>query len=165
MARELQTDTPFQQVVEIARRIDGVLGEERESKEAKRSRRSGGFSEFYSLARSHYIGGSSSRSAQSAHQITRGAPIYSAPPTRDSYSGYSSYSAQTQYEQPRPQRGCYECGDTRNIMRDCPRLGRGGFHLNTPATSFIPVDTPRAQSARGGGRAGSGRLRGGDPTR
>ncbi|XP_070045038.1 uncharacterized protein [Nicotiana tomentosiformis] len=36
MARELQTDTPFQQVVEIARKIEGVLGEERESKVAKR---------------------------------------------------------------------------------------------------------------------------------
>jgi len=47
MARELQTDTPFQQVVEIARRIEGVLVEERESKEAKRSRSSGGFSGFY----------------------------------------------------------------------------------------------------------------------
>ncbi|XP_070036074.1 uncharacterized protein [Nicotiana tomentosiformis] len=31
MARELQTDAPFQQVVEIARKIEGVLGEERES--------------------------------------------------------------------------------------------------------------------------------------
>lgn len=40
MARELQTDTPFQLVVEIARKIEGVLVEERESKEAKRSRRS-----------------------------------------------------------------------------------------------------------------------------
>ncbi|XP_070035352.1 uncharacterized protein [Nicotiana tomentosiformis] len=35
MARELQTDAPFQQVVEIARKIEGVIGEERESKEAK----------------------------------------------------------------------------------------------------------------------------------
>ena len=50
-------------------------------------------------------------------------------------------------------------------MRDCPRLGRGRFHMNTPAISFIPVDTPRAQSARGGGQAGSGRLRGRGPTR
>lgn len=48
-------------------------------------------------------------------------------------------------------------------MRDCPRFGRGGFHQNTPATSFISVDIPRAQSARGGGQTGSGRLRGGDP--
>nr|XP_016472288.1 PREDICTED: mucin-1-like [Nicotiana tabacum] len=43
MARELQTDTPFQQVVDSARRIEGALG-------------------------------SSSQPAQSAHQITQGAP-------------------------------------------------------------------------------------------
>ncbi|XP_070043094.1 uncharacterized protein [Nicotiana tomentosiformis] len=165
MDRELQIAASFQRVVEIARKIEGVLGEEGESKEAKRSRRSGGFSGFYFSAKTHYSGGSSSLSAQSAHQITRGAPVYSAPPIRDSYSGYSNYSAQTQYEQPRPQRGCYDCGDTMHIMRDCPGLGRGGFHQNTPATSFIPVDTPRAQSARGGGRVGSGCLRGGGPTR
>ncbi|XP_070054011.1 uncharacterized protein [Nicotiana tomentosiformis] len=34
MARELQTDTLFQQVVEIARRIEGVLGEEPKGFEA-----------------------------------------------------------------------------------------------------------------------------------
>ncbi|XP_070043096.1 uncharacterized protein [Nicotiana tomentosiformis] len=123
LARELQTDAPFQQVVEISRKIEGVLGEERESKEAKRSRRYGRFNGFYSSARTHYSGGSSSRSTQSAHQITWNAPVYSAPPTQDSYNDYSSYPAQTQYEQPRPQRGCYECGDTRHIVRDCPRLG------------------------------------------
>ncbi|XP_070051514.1 uncharacterized protein [Nicotiana tomentosiformis] len=145
MAQELQTDTPFQQVVEITRKIEGVLGEERESKMAKMSRKPGGFSEFYSSARTYYSRGSSSRPTQSAHQITQ--------------------SAQTQFEQSRSQRGCYECGDIRNIMRDCPRLGRGGFLQSTPATSFIPVNTPRAQSIRGGEHAGSGRLRGGGLTR
>ncbi|XP_070054532.1 uncharacterized protein [Nicotiana tomentosiformis] len=86
MAQELQTDTPFQQVVEITRRIERVLGEERESKEAKSS-----------SAMTHYGGGSSSQPAQSRHQITLGAQVssYSAPPTRDSYSGYFSYPAQT----------------------------------------------------------------------
>ena len=34
-----------------------------------------------------------------------------------SYNGYSSYLAQTQYEQPNPQMSCYEYGDTRHIMR------------------------------------------------
>ncbi|XP_070049925.1 uncharacterized protein [Nicotiana tomentosiformis] len=63
MALELQTNTPFQQVVEIAWRIGGILGEERESKEDKRSRSSRGFSGFYSSAMTHYGGGSSSRPA------------------------------------------------------------------------------------------------------
>ncbi|XP_070035970.1 uncharacterized protein [Nicotiana tomentosiformis] len=48
MARELQTDAPFQQVVEIPRKIEGVLGEERESKEAKKVSRYGGFSLLFS---------------------------------------------------------------------------------------------------------------------
>ncbi|XP_070055011.1 uncharacterized protein [Nicotiana tomentosiformis] len=77
MARKLQTDSLFQQVVEIARRIDGVLGDERESKEAKRSQSSRGFSGFYSSSMSHYSGGSSNRRAQSVHQITRGALVSS----------------------------------------------------------------------------------------
>ncbi|XP_070034316.1 uncharacterized protein [Nicotiana tomentosiformis] len=66
--RELQTDT---------KRIEGVLREEMESKETKRSRSSGGFGGFYSLSMTHYGGGSNSRPAQSAHQITRGALPYS----------------------------------------------------------------------------------------
>ncbi|XP_070046243.1 uncharacterized protein [Nicotiana tomentosiformis] len=147
MAREFQTDTPFQQVVEIARKIGGVLGEEKEYKEAKRSRRSGGFSGFYFSARTHYSGGSSSRPAQSAHQITQSAPVrfYNAPPAHDSYNGYSSYPTQTQYEQSRPQKGGYECGDTRHITRDCPRLGRSGFYQNTQAMGPNAVTTPRSQ--------------------
>nr|XP_009763500.1 PREDICTED: uncharacterized protein LOC104215412 [Nicotiana sylvestris] len=104
MARELQTNTPFQQVVEVARRIEGVLGEEKESKVTKTSRSSGGFGGFDSLAMKPYGVGSSSWPTQSAHQITRGAPIssISAPPARGSHSGYSSFPAQTEYEQPRP---------------------------------------------------------------
>nr|XP_009765603.1 PREDICTED: uncharacterized protein LOC104217144 [Nicotiana sylvestris] len=82
MARELHTNTPFQQVVEIARRIEGVLAEEKGYKETKRSQSTGGFSGFYSSGMNHYGEGSSSRSAQSAHQSTRGNPVssISAPP-------------------------------------------------------------------------------------
>ncbi|XP_070057733.1 uncharacterized protein [Nicotiana tomentosiformis] len=153
MARELQTDIPFQQVVEIVRMLESVRSEERESKEAKRSRNSGGFSGFYSAANTHHGGVSSSLSAQSAIHTTRSAPVntFCALHARGSYSGYSSYPAQTQYEMSRPQRGCYECGDIRHIIRDCPRLGRGGFHQNTHATSSVPINTPHAPPVRGGG--------------
>ncbi|XP_070039790.1 uncharacterized protein [Nicotiana tomentosiformis] len=44
MAWELETDTPFQQVVENSRRLQRIRGEESEDKEAKKSRGSGGFS-------------------------------------------------------------------------------------------------------------------------
>ncbi|XP_070045121.1 uncharacterized protein [Nicotiana tomentosiformis] len=63
MDRELQTDIPFQQVVEIAKIFERVRSEEKESKEAKRSRNSGGFSGFYSASMTHHGGGSGNRSA------------------------------------------------------------------------------------------------------
>ncbi|XP_070032719.1 uncharacterized protein [Nicotiana tomentosiformis] len=62
MARELQSDTLFQQVVQIARMLERVRNEERESKEAKSSRSSGGFSEFYSASSTDHGGGLGSRS-------------------------------------------------------------------------------------------------------
>ncbi|XP_070035295.1 uncharacterized protein [Nicotiana tomentosiformis] len=69
MAREIQSDTPFQQVVEIAKMLGQVRNEERESKEAKRSRNSGGFSGFYSATMTHHGGGSGSRSTQPQFRI------------------------------------------------------------------------------------------------
>ncbi|XP_070039320.1 uncharacterized protein [Nicotiana tomentosiformis] len=42
IARELEMDTPYQQVVEIARRFDGMWGREREDREAKRPQASSG---------------------------------------------------------------------------------------------------------------------------
>ncbi|XP_070042911.1 uncharacterized protein [Nicotiana tomentosiformis] len=60
MARELQTDIPFQHVVETATMLEHVRSEEKESKEAKRSRNSGGFSRFYSAVMTHHDGGSGS---------------------------------------------------------------------------------------------------------
>nr|XP_033517016.1 uncharacterized protein LOC117281250 isoform X1 [Nicotiana tomentosiformis] len=61
MTRELQTDTPYQEVVEIARMLECIRGEEREDKETKRSRGSGGFSGFYSSAMIYHGRGSGSR--------------------------------------------------------------------------------------------------------
>ncbi|XP_070054189.1 uncharacterized protein [Nicotiana tomentosiformis] len=44
MAREFEIDTPYQQVVEMAQRLEGIQGREREDREAKRPRGTGGFS-------------------------------------------------------------------------------------------------------------------------
>ncbi|XP_070046414.1 uncharacterized protein [Nicotiana tomentosiformis] len=68
MARELQIDIPFQQVVEITRMLERVRSKENKSKEIKRSRNSRGFSGFYYATMTHHGGGSDSRSAQSAIQ-------------------------------------------------------------------------------------------------
>ncbi|XP_070045226.1 uncharacterized protein [Nicotiana tomentosiformis] len=75
MARELQTDISFQQVVEIARMLERVRSEEREAKEAKRSQNFGGFSGFYSASMTHHGRGSGNRSAQSAIQNTHSVPV------------------------------------------------------------------------------------------
>ncbi|XP_070039824.1 uncharacterized protein [Nicotiana tomentosiformis] len=75
MTRELETDTPFQRVIKIAMRLERIRGEERQDKETKRSRDSGGFSGFYSSTMTHHGGGSGSRPIQSALQTTRGAPV------------------------------------------------------------------------------------------
>ncbi|XP_070034947.1 uncharacterized protein [Nicotiana tomentosiformis] len=47
MARELETDTPFQQVVEIARRMEGMRCHENEDKEAKSPCGPGGSTDPY----------------------------------------------------------------------------------------------------------------------
>ena len=44
MARELEMDISYQQVVSIARRIEGMHAREREEREAKRPRESGHYS-------------------------------------------------------------------------------------------------------------------------
>ncbi|XP_070049439.1 uncharacterized protein [Nicotiana tomentosiformis] len=56
MTQELLTDTLFQQVVEFSRMLERVRDEEKESKEAKRSRSFGGFRGFYSSAMNHFGG-------------------------------------------------------------------------------------------------------------
>ncbi|XP_070041234.1 uncharacterized protein [Nicotiana tomentosiformis] len=95
MARELQTDTLFQQVVEIVRMLERVRREEREAKETKSSRSSGGFSGFYSSSMTHHGGSSASRPVQFGLQTTRGAPVssFSAPQAQGSYNSYFNYPA------------------------------------------------------------------------
>ncbi|XP_070035098.1 uncharacterized protein [Nicotiana tomentosiformis] len=88
MARELQTDTLFQQVVKTARMLERIRCEEREDKETKRSRGSGGFSGLYSSAMTHRGGGSGSRPVQFILQTTRDAPV-----SQGTYVGQSSFSA------------------------------------------------------------------------
>ncbi|XP_070056678.1 uncharacterized protein [Nicotiana tomentosiformis] len=61
MSWELDTDTPFQQVVENPMRLESIRAQEREHKKDKRSRGFGGFNGFYSSAMTYHGGGSSSR--------------------------------------------------------------------------------------------------------
>ncbi|XP_070054475.1 uncharacterized protein [Nicotiana tomentosiformis] len=124
MARELETETPFHQVVEITRRLERIRGLERESKKPCGPGGSTG----------PYFG---SRARHSS---------FSATSTRGSYIGY--YSHPRQFSQPRQQRGCFECGDTRHMVRDCPRLWAGVPQQGTQAMIPSPVATSPAQPTR-----------------
>ncbi|XP_070049955.1 uncharacterized protein [Nicotiana tomentosiformis] len=101
-------------------------------------------------------------------------PLTSAPPTQGAFSGQSTRSSPSQ---PRPPRPYFECGDTRHMVRDCPRLRKGAPPLTTQALRMppgpqasqsmviTPDATPPAQLARGEGRASRGRPRRGGQAR
>nr|XP_033508298.1 uncharacterized protein LOC117273283 [Nicotiana tomentosiformis] len=141
MTRYLETKTAFHQVLEIARRLEHVCRQERED---KKPRGSGGFCGSYS-------GGKITRTRQ---------PSFIAPSARGSYGGYSSRPGQTQYQQPRPLRGCFEFCDNRHIVRDCPRFWMGRPQQGTQDIIPAPDATPPVLPSRGEGYAGSGCPRG-----
>ncbi|XP_070048851.1 uncharacterized protein [Nicotiana tomentosiformis] len=177
LACELVTDTLYQHVVEIAQRLEGMWGREREDREAKRPRDSGGYSGARTPAAAHHGRGyvrhpvystlpaSSGALAISRSQVSHFAhPLSSAPQARSAFSGQSTRPCQSQYQQPRPPRAYFECGDTRYMVRDCRRLRRGAPPQTTQAPRIppgqqisqamvaTPVAAPPAQPARGGVR-------------
>ncbi|XP_070057061.1 uncharacterized protein [Nicotiana tomentosiformis] len=176
MARELETDTQYQKVIEIARRLDGMRGREREDMEAKRPRDFGTYSGARAPVATHHGRGyvsypvhlalpaSSGIPATLKSQVSHYAlPLSSAPLARGAFSGQSSRPSPSQFQQQRPPRACFEYGDTRHMVRDCLKLRRGAPPQTTqtphipqgPQTSqamvIAPVATPPAQPARGGG--------------
>ncbi|XP_070032067.1 uncharacterized protein [Nicotiana tomentosiformis] len=99
MARELETETPYQQVVEIAWRLKGMWGREGEDREAKRPRGNGGFSGGHAAVTAHHGRGYVSHPYHSALPASSGTltisrsqvahftqPLSSAPPTRGALS-------------------------------------------------------------------------------
>ncbi|XP_070032232.1 uncharacterized protein [Nicotiana tomentosiformis] len=134
MARELVIDTPFQQVVEIDRRLEHMRVQERE-----RPRDCRGFSvSCFAFSTRHDIcyvspvhsviqATRSSPSIQRPQNAHFAQPLSSVPPAPGAYNDFSSLSGQTQFQQPRLQRGCFECGDTtyayvRNVNADSPAV-------------------------------------------
>lgn len=131
-------DIAYQQVVGIARRLEGMLTWDREEREAKRSRDSGKYSGTRApVAARHgrvYVNrhvhlafpASSGFSATPRTQAPYYAPPFSsASPAWGAFSGQSSRSGPSLPYQPRPLRDFSECGDTRHVVRDCHRLRRG----------------------------------------
>ncbi|XP_070047247.1 uncharacterized protein [Nicotiana tomentosiformis] len=122
--RERVSGVTFDEVVDIARQIEMVRGQERAEREAKRPRGQGGFS-------------GSRQGAQGSHY---------APPAHVSLG--NSFGHQEQ--QFRQRRGCFECGDFGHIARYCPRLLGGTPQRSTRPTAPAPVPPPPAQPAKGG---------------
>ncbi|XP_070039756.1 uncharacterized protein [Nicotiana tomentosiformis] len=138
MVRELEMDISYQQVVGIARRLEGILSQYREEREAKRSRESSTYSGTRAPAAVRHGRGYVSRPVHSALPIVSSVPaparpqepyyappIASAPPTQRAFSGQSSRPGPIQSQQSHPPRACFEYGDTLYMVRDCPRLRRG----------------------------------------
>ncbi|XP_070039360.1 uncharacterized protein [Nicotiana tomentosiformis] len=155
MARELETDTPYQQVVEIARRLEGMRGRYREAKRLRNSRTYSGshatvaacHGRGYVIHPVHLVlptsnGILATLRSQVAHYAP---PLSNAPSAQGAFSGQSKRLGPSQLQQPCPPRACFECGDTR--------------HMGPQASQAVvttPVATPLAQPSRGGGREGRG---------
>ncbi|XP_070057300.1 uncharacterized protein [Nicotiana tomentosiformis] len=155
MARELGADTPFHQVVNIARRSECIRGLERDDREAKKPRGPGGSTDPYFGGRALHGRDFVGQPVQSALQASCGAPII--------HGSQSTHSGQL--PQPHQQRGCFKCGDIRHMVRNCPRLRTGVPQWSTQAMGSAPVATTPTQLARDGGQAGRGCLRGGGQAR
>ncbi|XP_070050917.1 uncharacterized protein [Nicotiana tomentosiformis] len=141
MARELETDVSFQQLVEIARRLEGMLGQEREDRMAKKPHGLGG-------SIGPYFGG---RVCHGRGFV--GQPVQFALQFSPSFSNiHGSQSTRTgQLPQLRQRRGCFECGYTIHIVRDCPRLRTYVSQRGIQAMSSTPNAVILAPPARGRG--------------
>ncbi|XP_070056773.1 uncharacterized protein [Nicotiana tomentosiformis] len=146
-SRARETNTLYKQVVDITQRLEGMRGWEREDREAKRPRDSGTYSGSHAPVTAHHGRGylsspfhsalpaSNGISATPRSQVANYAPPLSyAPPARDAFSCQSSRPSPSQFQQPRPLRAYFECGDTRHMVRDCPKHRRGA----APQTARAP---------------------------
>ncbi|XP_070050252.1 uncharacterized protein [Nicotiana tomentosiformis] len=178
MARELEMDIAYQQVVGITRRLEGMLNRDKEEREGKRSEESGTYSGTLAPAAARQGRGYMGLLVHSVLLATSGAPattrphdpyyappVSSMPPVRGAFSGQSNRSGPSQLQQPHPPRACFECGDTRHVVRDCPRFKRGmPLQISQAPRAPLPTTSPPAQPTRGRGRTGRGRPRGGGQT-
>ncbi|XP_070040427.1 uncharacterized protein [Nicotiana tomentosiformis] len=190
MYRELEMDITYQHVVSISRRLEGMRIRERKERKAKTRREFGTYNNSRAPVAARHGRGYVSHPIHSALPVSSvilatprpqvpyyAPPVSSVPPIRDAFSGQSSRSGPIESQQPRTPRACFECGDTRHIMRDFPRLRRSApprIYQSPPipqgpqasqAMITAPVSTPHAQPARGGDRTGRGRPRRGGQAR
>ncbi|XP_070040024.1 uncharacterized protein [Nicotiana tomentosiformis] len=187
MTRERVSGATFDEVVDIARKIEMVR-----SQEWVRGRPKGLVDQVISAVflqgGQFYRGrGRPYRHAQTGHPVHCGASSshgsYSyhdgqsylsallpqssshAPLVQDSSAPGSSsrYSGARSSLQPSPSftgRGCFECGDMGHIKRYCPRLTGGPAQQKSRPMTSAPIISPHTQPVRGGAQSVRGRPRG-----
>ncbi|XP_070006007.1 uncharacterized protein [Nicotiana sylvestris] len=129
MARELEMDISYQQLVRIAWRIEGMHVREKEERETKRSRESDHFSGARAPATGRHGRVYMSRPVHSAlpaasvipapprpQEPYYVPPISSVPTARGAFRGQSSRHGPSQSWLLRPPRACFERGDTCHMI-------------------------------------------------
>ncbi|XP_019241033.1 PREDICTED: basic salivary proline-rich protein 2-like [Nicotiana attenuata] len=157
MARELGMDITYQQAVSIARRVEGARAP------AARTAR-----DFVSChVHSALPAASGVTTPPRPQEPYYAPPVSNMPPARGAITEQTSRPGSSQSQPPRPPRGCFECGDTRHMVRDCPSTRRGAppqtyqpprAPPGPPAILPAPTTTPPSQAARGGGAVPQKRL-------
>ncbi|XP_070035144.1 uncharacterized protein [Nicotiana tomentosiformis] len=143
MAREIEMGTLYEQVVEIARRIEG-----------------------------QFVRGQSSRPTYSAPPASQGAPLrpyfnairessYRPPAIQVFSSRCSGPQGQTQVQSYFALIGCYECAELGHVRRFYPRLRGKAVQQGHEPMITAPVAALAVRSSRGGVWVGRGFPRGG----
>ncbi|XP_070039376.1 uncharacterized protein [Nicotiana tomentosiformis] len=176
----------FDEVVDIARRLEMVLSQEREERDTKRTHGSGGFSGVPYGGQSYHSRGLPYRPTQMSHHVHRGAsfshgsynarlgqsslnslPVQSSSCAPSAY-GSSASGSSSSYSGSRaclsifhhfPRGGCFECGELGHLKKFYPRLMGGPAQHRSQAMTSAPVTSPLAQLARGRAQAARGRPR------
>ncbi|XP_070011001.1 uncharacterized protein [Nicotiana sylvestris] len=139
MAKETWSEISFQDVANVARRVEMVLAQGSGQRSDKRPRHSGEFS------------GGCGPHMQYSNQPAYSAPPapISAPPLQSFQGGYLGRQGQFQGQQSQHPRSCYTCGDPRHIARFCPRVSSSSQHQGSRVVVPAPGVPPAAQPDRG----------------
>ncbi|XP_070037225.1 uncharacterized protein [Nicotiana tomentosiformis] len=169
MTKERVSGATFDEVVNIARQIEIVRGQERVEREAKRPRGQGGFSDApfggqfqhsrglhfrqAQSARPFHRGASSGHSSHNSHQVhssLSALPVQSsscAPPVQGSSMPSSSTShpgvGSLQFLPPAPG-NCFECGELGHLWRQCPHRHGGLSQQRSHPPTTTPITSPPA---------------------
>ncbi|KAG5596797.1 hypothetical protein H5410_038029, partial [Solanum commersonii] len=139
---------PFQKVVDVAKELEMIRCEGFEQREGKMTRHVGDYGGAPLRSRAYLGRGYHSQSSRPSHAaiptseagytghnssswVHTSQGLSFRPVGRGGHSGHSGFS-----HQPTSRKGCFECGDMRHFVRDCPRTRRGGLHQGSQPLTF-----------------------------